>query len=80
MLDLKKLEKNLDKALASETKETLTSWLQEKRLRTFMQSLGEGTFTGNSTTNFNIFLKKPNNCIEIPFIEIIYLQDYQFAA
>ena len=40
MLDLKKLEEKLDKSLADETSESLTNWLQEKRLRTYLQSLG----------------------------------------
>jgi UDP-2,3-diacylglucosamine pyrophosphatase LpxH len=31
MLDLKKLEDNLDRALANETKESLTNWLNEQR-------------------------------------------------
>ena len=30
MLDLKKLEENLDKALANQTSESLISWLQKK--------------------------------------------------
>jgi|GEM_PF-6598448 len=32
MLDLKKLEEKLDKALAGETKESLTKWLNNKRM------------------------------------------------
>ncbi|MCP4664852.1 MAG: hypothetical protein GY849_00675 [Deltaproteobacteria bacterium] len=31
MIDLKKLEKQVDEALAKETKESLTKWLDEKR-------------------------------------------------
>ena len=31
MIDLKKLEDNLDKALANETKESLTNWLNVQR-------------------------------------------------
>lgn len=30
-LDLKKLEKELDKVLSKETKESLTKWLESKR-------------------------------------------------
>ena len=31
MVDLKKLEDNLDRTLANETKESLTNWLNEQR-------------------------------------------------
>ena len=44
MLNLIELERKLDLALANETTESLTNWLEEKRLRTFLQSLGNGTF------------------------------------
>ncbi|MCZ2397307.1 MAG: hypothetical protein LC100_12295 [Chitinophagales bacterium] len=45
MLDLKKLEEKLDKALAQETEESLTNWLLAKRnYNTFIESLGEGNF------------------------------------
>jgi hypothetical protein len=52
MLDLKKLEEKLDKALANETAESLTSWLTEKRLRMFMKSLGEGRVGAKSEKEF----------------------------
>ncbi len=42
MLDLNNLEKKLDKALALETKESLTNWLKEKRLKKYLSSFGEG--------------------------------------
>lgn len=44
MLNLIELERKLDLALANETTESLTNWLEEKRLRTLLQSLGNGTF------------------------------------
>jgi phosphoribosyl-ATP pyrophosphohydrolase len=44
MLDLKKLEEKLDNALANETSESLTNWLQEKRLKTILQTVSESTF------------------------------------
>lgn len=33
MIDLKKIEKNIDEALAKETTESLTKWLLEKRAK-----------------------------------------------
>ncbi|WP_115460902.1 hypothetical protein [Winogradskyella aurantiaca] len=42
MLDLRKLEEKLDKALSLETEESLTNWLKEKRLKKFLSSFGEG--------------------------------------
>jgi hypothetical protein len=33
MLNLKELEEKLDKALENESQESLTSWLQEKRMK-----------------------------------------------
>lgn len=41
MLDLKELERRLDEALAKETKESLTEWLLQKRLKMLLQELGE---------------------------------------
>jgi hypothetical protein len=34
MLDLEKIEKRLDEALAKETKESLTEWLRSRRFKT----------------------------------------------
>jgi hypothetical protein len=48
MLDLKKLEEKLDNALANETSESLTNWLQEKRLKAILQSVNGGTFENMS--------------------------------
>lgn len=45
MLNLKELEKKLDIALANETVESLSSWLEEKRLRGLLNTLGNGQFT-----------------------------------
>lgn len=44
MLDLKLLEKKLDEVLKTETSETLTSWLFNRRLKSFIYLLGEGDF------------------------------------
>ena len=80
MLDLKKLEEKLDKALANETSESLTSWLQEKRLRTYLQSLGEGTFEDISFINTKTFSKSTTICFDIQFSEVFISQDYLIAA
>ncbi len=80
MLDLKKLEEKLDKALANETSESLTNWLQEKRLRTFLQSLGEGTFE-NITQSCNDTVLKLNKIrFEVNYSEFSISQDYPIAA
>lgn len=42
MLDLKTLEQKLDRALENETKESLTNWLLNKRLKTVLYNMGIG--------------------------------------
>lgn len=42
MLDLKKLEEKLDIALSHETSESITLWLQEKRIKDFILSSEDG--------------------------------------
>jgi hypothetical protein len=42
MLDLQKLEKSVDEALASETSESLTAWLQNQRDKNLSDFLGKG--------------------------------------
>lgn len=80
MLDLKKLEEKLDKALANETSESLTSWLQEKKLRTYLQALGEGTIEDISSSNTKTFPKSQTVCFDIQFSEVLISQDYLIAA
>lgn len=80
MLDLKKLEEKLDKALANETSESLTSWLQEKRLCTYLQSLGEGTFVDIFSTNIKTVLNSQVVTFDIQFTDVLYSQDYLIAA
>jgi len=69
MLDLKKLEEKLDNALTNETSESLTSWLQEKRLRSYLQTLGEGTFV-------KIKFKIPNK--KSKFFFFFYFNIYKY--
>ena len=56
MIDLKKLEDNLDKALANETKESLTNWLNKQRacINTNRNFIG----IENNMDYFNISLKR----------------------
>jgi len=64
MLDLKKLEEKLDKALANETAESLTSWLTEKRLRIFMKSLGEGVLEKMQVVEQNSVVTSSSNRVK----------------
>lgn len=54
MLDLEKLEKKLDEALANETPESLRKWLRNNRKKNFDKYLGEGTIEdmGNTSSRF----------------------------
>lgn len=54
MLDLKLLEKKLDKALENETSESLTSWLLNRRLKMYISSLSEGSIESMSVAKLNI--------------------------
>lgn len=80
MLDLKKLEKNLDMALSNETSESLTNWLQEKRLRSFLQHLGDGTFENISPVCSDNILNSVSVSFEVQYNEVSYLQEYSTAA
>lgn len=80
MLDLKKLEEKLDKVLANETSESLTNWLQEKRLRSYFQSLGEGMLVKASYYCSETIIKSKNVSFETRFSEVSLLQDYPIAA
>ena len=81
MLDLKKLEDKLDKALANETSESLTIWLQEKRLRNHLQSLGEGRFENIYQTISSVILVESDSfSFEIEFSSIPVSKKYIIAA
>lgn len=80
MLNLKKLEEKLDMALSNETVESLTNWLQEKRLRSYLQSLGEGKFVNIISTCTGTVLKTKVVNFETQFSEIYLSQDYLNAA
>lgn len=80
MLDLKKLEERLDKALANETSESLTSWLQEKRLCAFLQSLGEGTFIDVASISSESVVNTQKIDFKIDFSHVLHSQNYPTAA
>lgn len=80
MLDLKKLEQNLDHALTNETSESLTNWLQNKRQLAFIQSLGEGTFVNIISSCSDTVLKTHTVSFDIQFNDILVSQDYPIAS
>jgi hypothetical protein len=64
MLDLKKLEEKLDKALANETEESLSRWLFEKRGKSsYLSQLGAGEIESQKSIN-DSFL---NKCTDVFF-------------
>ncbi|MCZ8298506.1 MAG: hypothetical protein O9297_14955 [Flavobacterium sp.] len=83
MLDLKLLEEQLDKALALETSESLTSWLLNRRLKKYVSNFGEGTFKNIPSNRVEITQSKEhliNN--KTPFFTQDYYStcDYLIAA
>lgn len=80
MLDLKKLEEKLDLALASETSESLTNWLQEKRFSNFLYSLGEGTFVNIFNNHTETLVGNQNVIFEVSFSSVTCNQENQMAA
>jgi hypothetical protein len=80
MLDLKKLEKNLDKALAKETTESLTNWLQEKRVKKILSSFIEGEihpFEFNNSVKISL-----NDSYQFDTLieEVNKMERYKYAA
>lgn len=80
MLDLKRLEENLDLALAKETSDSLTNWLQEKRHLAFIQSLGEGVFVNIYPCSTDIVSKTQTVSFDIQFNEVCISQNYPIAS
>jgi len=54
MLDLEKLERKLDKALANETSESLSDWLKQKRKKNYGKYLGDGSIEDMDHTSSKI--------------------------
>lgn len=46
MIDLNKLEKEIDELLEKETSDSLTKWLLNKRVGNLNNLIGEGSFVG----------------------------------
>ncbi len=81
MLDLKKLEEKLDQALAQESRESLTNWLQEKRAKNYLQSLGKGAFENKAKIFLQIIPSKSNvSFSKLGRCETTYSELYPQAA
>lgn len=73
MLDLKKLEKKLDEALAAETAESLTVWLTHKRLNSLIESLGSGSLSELSCyQKVDVYLESDPYKWKVDFEQISY--------
>lgn len=85
MLDLKLLEKQLDEVLEKETSETMTSWLLDRRLKKYVNTLGEGLFVNITSNKINIIktrehLIENNNSIDFSQNIEESIMDYSIAA
>lgn len=85
MLDLKLLEKQLDEVLEQETSETMTSWLLVRRLKKYVNTLGEGSFVNITSNKINIIKTKEhlienNNSIDFSQNIEDSIYEYYFAA
>ena len=60
MIDLENLEKKIDALLESETEESLTTWLFNKRFGNLNKLLGEGTFISLKGKTFPVFITPIN--------------------
>lgn len=54
MINLQALEEKLNKVLETETKESLTTWLLQKRIKNVFNSMGEGSILPLNKQSFNI--------------------------
>lgn len=62
MIDLQELEKEIDVLLENETKDSLTSWLLNKRFSNLSQMLGKGSFVGLANQSAALMVQqKPAN-------------------
>jgi hypothetical protein len=80
MLDLKKLEEKLDLALANETRESLTQWLEQKRSNAFFLSLGEGTIMSITEVDIINVICNQKATFEADFNDVPCSQDNLMAA
>ncbi|MFW5701277.1 MAG: hypothetical protein ACOCWM_06260 [Cyclobacteriaceae bacterium] len=56
MLDLEKLDKEIDELLENETSSSLTEWLVNKRYSNFNNLIGKGTFVGMKRQSFTVLV------------------------
>lgn len=54
MINLQALEEKLNKVLETETKESLTTWLLQKRIKNVFNCMGEGNVLPLNKQSFNI--------------------------
>lgn len=58
MIELEKLEKDIDKLFETETSDSLTKWLLSKRYENLNILLGNGSFVNISTQKEHLFTNK----------------------
>lgn len=63
MIDLNKLEKQIDELIEQETSESLISWLLEKRIADLKKMLGEGEFHAFDALNEVVKVKSQANVV-----------------
>lgn len=80
MLNLKELENQLDQALAKETEESLTTWLLEKRAKSYLAQLGLGQFEKKKTLFEEYTIESTSVSIEIEVFEIECSHSYLTTA
>ncbi|MGL4956796.1 MAG: hypothetical protein ACRC9X_06425 [Bacteroidales bacterium] len=83
MLDLQSLEKQLDEVLAKETSETMSSWLNNRRIKNYLFSiLGDGEFACISIEKVSINQLKSNitSNIQSPVPDCVLDLTYSLAA
>jgi len=61
MIDLKKIEEEVDNLLANETPESMMAWLASYRVKEFINHLGEGSWVNLSIKPINSFLGAINS-------------------
>ena len=62
MLNLNKLEEKLDQALANETEESLTTWLLNKRVKSY---LGEGFIESQESLSCQFISENTDIIVEV---------------
>lgn len=55
MIDLKKIEEEVDNLLANETPESMMAWLASYRVKEFINHLGEGSWVNLNIQQINSF-------------------------